>query len=168
MHFIAGNKLATALIVFLALYFLAPLWMNRAEMPPYHSQDQCLAYELDPGHDPRKIRRPNSDIKIIHLTNAGEFVDRCELTNALYELNWDRQAPESKYKVDFDENAPRLPKLALLYIHGWKHNADENDDDRKYFRKLIEELRNRHSNNTSSASMWAGTPTPEWATYSTT
>jgi pimeloyl-ACP methyl ester carboxylesterase len=145
MHFIAGNKLATALIVLLALYFLAPLWMNRAELPPDTIQYKCPENKLDPFQDPKKTCRPNSDIKIIRLTNAGEFVNRCELTNALYELNWDRQAPESKYKVCFDESAPRLPKLALLYIHGWKHNADENDEDYKNFRKLIEELRNRHS-----------------------
>jgi len=37
------------------------------------------------------------------------------------------------------------PSLWCCYIHGWKHNADEHDEDREYFQKLIEQLRCRHS-----------------------
>ena len=62
--------------------------------------------------------RPNHSIKIIRLTNSGEFVDRCELTNALYELNWDRERPAYSFGVEVKAEAPKLPKLTVLYIHG--------------------------------------------------
>jgi hypothetical protein len=139
MNFIVRNKLAAALILLFTCYFIAPLWMNRADLPPDPSQYKCR-----PNHDdPINLRRPNNDIKVVRLTNAGEFVDRCELTNALYELNWDRQDPNSKYKVAFDATAPRLPRLVVLYIHGWKHNADTKDGDLEHFKQLVERLRNR-------------------------
>jgi hypothetical protein len=41
--------------------------------------------------------------------------------------------------------AVSLPKLVLLYFHGWKHNADESDTDRVKFEELIQELRDREA-----------------------
>jgi hypothetical protein len=82
-------------------------------------------------------------LKVIHLTNSGEFVDRCELTNVLYELNWNRPRPDKSFGATVGPGAISQPKLVLLYIHGWKHNADESDTDRVNFEKLVRSLRDR-------------------------
>ncbi|MGX1410376.1 hypothetical protein AB7M43_000468 [Bradyrhizobium elkanii] len=65
--------------------------------------------------------------------------------NALYELNWDRPRPKFSFGVKFNPNAPKLPKLAVLYIHGWKHNADAADSDLQHFTELIQTLRETHA-----------------------
>jgi hypothetical protein len=78
------------------------------------------------------------------LTNAGEFVDRCELTNALYELNWDRERPKISFGATIKEGARSLPKLAVLYVHGWKHDATLQDTDLSNFTQFIGDLRDRH------------------------
>jgi hypothetical protein len=60
-------------------------------------------------------------LKVIRLTRLGEFVDRCELSDVLYELNWDRPLSHGVRGPRFDPAKPKLPKLAVLYIHGWMH-----------------------------------------------
>ncbi|MBR1164619.1 hypothetical protein [Bradyrhizobium elkanii] len=143
--FFNRNKLSVGLIAAFAAFLLAPLYFNLAEPAAGRPQNKCNADQDDPQQDPRIIERPNDDIKVIRLTNSGEFADRCELTNALYELNWDRSRPEFSFGVRFDPNAPRLPKLAVLYIHGWKHNADAADSDLQHFTELIQTLRKTHA-----------------------
>jgi hypothetical protein len=125
-------------------FLLAPMWLNRNDLPPGLSQNKCMKHITDPTNDPRKIHRPNESIKIIRLTNSGEFVERCELTNALYELNWDRTIPSGSFGANKNPEAKKLPKLAVLYIHGWKHDASQDDSDLKSFSRLICELRKRH------------------------
>jgi len=127
-------------------FFLAPLWLNRGELPPGESQNKCVKHITDPSNDPRLIPRPDDAIKIIRLTNSGEFVDRCELTNALYELNWDRERPKNSFGAITKAEAQRLPKLTVLYVHGWKHDANPDDTDLKNFSQLITDLRERHKN----------------------
>jgi hypothetical protein len=127
-------------------FFLAPLWLNRNELPPGASQNKCLKHITDPRNDPRSIPRPDNSIKVIRLTNSGEFVDRCELTNVLYELNWDRDTPENSFGAIKITGAPKLPKLTVLYVHGWKHDASLGDSDLNSFTQLIGELRERHKN----------------------
>jgi hypothetical protein len=131
-------------ILFVA-YFLAPLWLNFGDLPPGKSQNKCLRKLDDPQHDPRLKLRPDDSIKIIRVTNAGEFVDRCELTDALYELNWDRDLPEGSFGAEVSPSAIALPKLAVMYIHGWKHDSDPGDTDLKNFSALIQNLRIRHA-----------------------
>jgi hypothetical protein len=156
IRLIVRNKLAAALLVGFACFLLAPLWMNRAELPSGPSQHKCNKDVTDPEHDPRMIARPDETLKVIRLTNAGEFVDRCELTNALYELNWDRQRPTGSYGAKVKPGAARLPKLVLLYIHGWKHNADESDSDRVAFEKLIAKLRERAGGRSRVVGIYVG------------
>ena len=67
-------------------------------------------------------------VRAIRLTDDGEFVDRCELTDAIYEI---RNCQESE--------------LIVWYIHGWKHNADEEDSDRRGFESLIRKLAKKQS-----------------------
>src|SRR5437867_2861627 len=95
---------ALGLSLFLA-FWAAPLWLNRHELPPGADQNKCNKHKTDPKNDPRLIPRPDECIKIIRLTNSGEFVDRCELTNALYELNWDRDRPANSFGVIAKANA---------------------------------------------------------------
>ena len=60
-------------------------------------------------------------IKIIDLTDRGELVDRCQWTDALYEL----------VRVQRE-------KVVLLYVHGWKHNSDPKDTDLTSFTSFVE------------------------------
>jgi hypothetical protein len=128
----------------LGCWYLAPMWMNRRDLPPGKSQSKCRKDINDPGNDPRGIARPSGSVKVIRLTNAGEFVDRCELTDALYELNWDRERPDGSFGVAVHPDAPSLPKLTVLYIHGWKHGYSNDDTDLTNFSELIAKLRHRH------------------------
>ena len=138
-----ASLVAVLLMCFLG-FVLAPRWMNRNELPPGASQNKCDKHETDRENDPREIPRPDESIKVIRLTNAGEFVDRCELTNALYELNWDRDRPSKSFGATKAQGARRLPKLTILYIHGWKHDAGPDDTDLANFTRLIGDLRKLH------------------------
>ena len=92
--------------------------------PPSPVQSICdFAQEGVP--DPSLKVRPSSESAVllpIRLTDDGEFVSRCELTDALQEL----RAPGAH--------------LAVIYIHGWKHNARATDTDRIHFKELLEAL----------------------------
>lgn len=71
--------------------------------------------------DPKAKTRPTSLVytKAVRFTDDGEFVDRCEFSDALHELQ------------------SAGPQIVVVYVHGWKHNGDDNDDDlRKFSRQL--------------------------------
>jgi hypothetical protein len=82
--------------------------------------------------NPSDKSRPSASsptIFTIRLTDDGLFVKRCELTDALQEI----RAPG--------------PEFIVLYIHGWKHNADPNDPDRIHFQQLLNKLNDREGLN---------------------
>ncbi len=137
--------LTTALAVSFMAFFLAPLFFNRHELSPGKDQNKCTK-RTDPANDPRCVPRPSDTLKIIRVTNSGEFVDRCELTDALYELNWDRPVPAKSFGARVKEDAKKLPKLTILYVHGWKHDANPEDTDLKQFSDLIRDLRDQYAN----------------------
>lgn len=144
IQLLSRNKLLLMICSVLLIVLFGPLYLNRGDLPAGEPQNKCDAHEkFPPGslEDPRNIERPNESIKIIRLTNAGEFVKRCELTNALYELNWDRSRPHNSFGVRVRSDAKSLPKLVLLYIHGWKHNSNDDDTDRKNFEALVKHLK---------------------------
>jgi len=130
--------------VFFMAFLTAPLFFNRNDLPPGKDQNKCKKNRTDLANDPRCVPRPSYDLKIIRVTNAGEFVDRCELTDVLYELNWDRPIPSDSFGATAREDAKILPKLVILYIHGWKHDADSDDTDLKQFRDLTSDLQKRY------------------------
>jgi hypothetical protein len=75
--------------------------------------------------DPTAKLRPSPDTPLIfpiRLTDDGEYVSRCELTDALLELR-DAEA-----------------HLTVVYIHGWKHDARKDDTDLKHFGELLSAL----------------------------
>jgi hypothetical protein len=156
LKFFWRNLFSTLVVICFAAFLLAPLWLDRNDPLPGAPQNKCEKHLTDPAHDPRRICRPNDDIKIIRLTNSGEFADRCELTNALYELNWDRDRPSESFGAAACPDAQSLPKLAVLYIHGWKHDASPDDDDLKNFTALIHDLRKRHANNKHVVGIFVG------------
>ena len=126
----------------LASYAFAPLYFDRHQLDGSREQWHCNKRNV-PG-DPKLTIRPTTSMKLVRLSNLGEFVDRCELADVLYELNWGRNQQVDRAPAKFDPLAPKLPKLAILYVHGWKHSADKEDDDFVKFTELVERLRERH------------------------
>lgn len=106
-------------------YWILPsLW--EADTEPDANQDHCR----DGGSALSKddTRSESGVVRVIRLTDDGEFVDRCELTDAIYEI---RNCEESE--------------LIVWYIHGWKHNADSQDSDRKHFEEFVKKLAEKQS-----------------------
>ena len=119
------------------------------------STSSIAASKIDPSLTPE---RPNTGaVKIIQLTNQGEFVDRCQFTDALYELVWDRpscndQRPKTKEfrnRGECDDRGPKVkenaveqPKLIVLFVHGWTHSAKDHDPNFVDFKKMIAALAN--------------------------
>ncbi|HEU5256464.1 MAG TPA: hypothetical protein VFU28_10760 [Vicinamibacterales bacterium] len=90
---------------------------------PDHNQEKCRAggnRVSSDGHSPSGI------VRVIRLTDDGEFADRCELTDVLYEIR-----------------NPKKSELVVWYIHGWKHNAGDRDADLRAFRLLVDALENQ-------------------------
>ena len=88
---------------------------------PDDHQEKCRAggnRVSSDGHSPSGI------VRVIRLTDDGEFADRCELTDVLYEIR-----------------NPKKSELVVWYIHGWKHNAADRDSDLRAFRSLVNALR---------------------------
>lgn len=73
--------------------------------------------------DPSQVVRPTGKTQIVRFTDDGEFVSRCELSNALYEL----QAPG--------------PQIVVMYVHGWKHNGEKDDADLAHFNEQLDAIR---------------------------
>ena len=117
-------------------------------------QDEAREERCTPGAvgDPRKKVRPDGQIKTIRLTDQGTYVDRCELVDARYELDWDRNEATNE-----DPAAPRkpgaesLPKLAVMYVHGWQNDARQNDGDYVEFKKLIDRLQKENDGTNGGA-----------------
>jgi pimeloyl-ACP methyl ester carboxylesterase len=89
------------------------------------TQGECLP---DGGPKDPDVKRANGEypspspsFKVVRFSDTGEYVLRCERTDALYELQ-----------------AIAGPKLVVLYVHGWGHNATSKDHDR--FSELIQGL----------------------------
>src|SRR5262245_39533911 len=82
-----------ALVATVVLYFAFPSFMDRLDLPAFKFQHKCPegAERPDGKTDPKYMERPNSGrVVVIRLTNSGQFVDRCELTDALDELVGDK------------------------------------------------------------------------------
>lgn len=95
-------------------------------------------WECPPGRpfDPDKLSYPSPSpvLKVIELTDQGALVNRCQWTDALYELRGyggSAQTPQPP---------PRQPVMTVMYIHGWKHNASEKTGDRRRFMGVLEML----------------------------
>jgi hypothetical protein len=142
---VSRNLLALGAALFIFAYLSLPSLLDALDTPRDPNQNKCVPRSFDPHDDTRK-RPVFGGVKTIRLTNSGALIDRCELTDALEEMVWDRelQGPHD-YKSPSDPDAPNLPRLAILYIHGWKHSAADGDSDRINFGKLIDRLNAKYS-----------------------
>jgi hypothetical protein len=140
MRFLRRHWLLSVIVVSVVLTYLVPYATDRLEERADPRQNECR----DEGRsdNPKRIPRPShpGGILKVRLTDDGAFVDRCELSDVLYELNWNTPGvrPPSK------PGATSLPKFVVLYIHGWKHRGE--DDDYDNFAGLIRRLANDSSN----------------------
>jgi hypothetical protein len=133
----------TALVLFLIVfaYLAGPSLLDSMDSPPDGHQNRCTANLDHHVPDPEAYERPTEKVHVIRLTNSGEFVDRCDLTDALNDINWDDESAHW-YPLPRTQSAnPGLPKLVVLYVHGWRHNGDPADSDLESFSKLVEKLR---------------------------
>jgi pimeloyl-ACP methyl ester carboxylesterase len=136
--FLKRHKLGLV-VVALTLAWLVPNWADMLDDPRDPSQNKCL---YGSPSDPIKVARPAyvGKVRTIRLTNAGEFVRRCELTDVLYELNWDHPVHPKEFRPKVRLDAKVLPKFVVLYIHGWKHDASADDTDYQHFTDRIQKL----------------------------
>lgn len=83
--------------------------------PAAHAYQERCPFEPDWRMDPERKPRPTPGNPVfqISLTNQGEWVDRCEYTDLLLELQQDRQ-----------------PLNIIVYVHGWKHGPGTADHQR--------------------------------------
>jgi hypothetical protein len=130
-----------AFILFIAIfYIIRPVYLYLA----YNGveQEQAKCYAGAPG-DTRHEDRPSESgfVRVIQLTDAGEYVSRCQASSAFYDINWDRPKLSPRdFNVDVRQDAVSLPKFVVLYIHGWHNNAREDTGDLPIFRKVMRKL----------------------------
>ena len=127
--------LLSAVVVLILLGYVVPYATDYLDDPADSHQNECKKE----GHSdhPQQTSRPAhpGGILKIRLTDDGAFVDRCELTDILYELNWNTPGAD---RAPPKPGARSLPKFVVLYIHGWKHHGE--DHAYKNFKKLIHGL----------------------------
>jgi hypothetical protein len=118
MGSVGSVALVTAAVVIVRYVLVPLLWAPITQ--PDDNQDEC-----PPGgsHLTSTTHSRSGIVRVIRLTDDGEFADRCELTDVLFEIR-----------------NPEKSELVVWYVHGWKHNAREDDSDFKAFRMLIEAL----------------------------
>ncbi len=139
-----SNFVYTFGVIFLLIIAYKGLSNTIDSADPDPAQYKCQP--SDGRHDPswRDRSRPQGGVRLIHLTNSGEFIDRCELTEVLYDLSCDQPAGPYPGNNGCRQDLAHLPKLTLLYIHGWKHDGSPDDENLVEFRKLVDELADRN------------------------
>jgi hypothetical protein len=132
------NVWTGVLILLIAVYFVRPAYIYATSRPDV-DQSKC---EEGSSTDKRHVKRSGkSDVKVIEVGDLGQFIDRCQYTDAMFELNWDRQLyPPYDFNVDVEDGAVPKPKFVVLYIHGWHNSAREDVGDLPAFRRLIQDL----------------------------
>jgi hypothetical protein len=140
MGFFRRHKFFTVISCLILLMWLLPLGAAYLDDPPDELQNKCG--KEGRADDPRRIDRPGhlGSVLKVRLSDNGSFVDRCEFTDILYELNWDLPKHHNEFRPQLKPNAISLPKLVILYIHGWKHSASDNDYDFIRFSEQIDQL----------------------------
>jgi hypothetical protein len=146
MRFFRDHKCLSFIVSFVVvvtlLIWLVPYVTARIDDPADENQNQCIPQGQ--RTNPSSITRPGYVGKVlkIRLTDDGEFIDRCEFSDVLYELNWDWQNPQylANPRPPINPSAKSLPKFVLLYSHGWKHTASDDDDDFQSFTALVRQL----------------------------
>lgn len=126
--------------------------VDPSKQPPDPSQWKCVP--RGGARDPNTVLRPEGGVKIIELTNAGEFADRCQATEAWDDLVCDQ--PRGRYQPMCKAGATDKPKLTLLYVHGWKHSSDPGDGDRVAFTRFVGSLARRFAGRKNVLGIYVG------------
>ncbi|MGJ0513986.1 hypothetical protein [Methylocystis sp.] len=132
------QRSAIVLFSIVAAYVAYPTLSDHFSAQPDRYQNKCTAHITHARQDPYFTPRPTEKINIVKLTNSGEFVDRCELTDALADIGWDSSL---SWLPRSDKARAGLPKLVVLYVHGWLHDSDADDENLREFTGLVERLR---------------------------
>jgi hypothetical protein len=140
MGFLRRHKFLAVVVGLVLFAWLVPYATAKLDDPADKLQNRCG--KQGRPDDPLGTDRPGylGKVRKIRLTDDGEFVDRCELTDVLYELNWDSPVHPGEFRPRRKPDAKPLPKFVVLYIHGWKHSALEDDGDVVSFTGLIDQL----------------------------
>jgi len=140
-----------ATVVAVGLYGIRPAYLYVSKKPTL-DQSECLGrWGTASDEDPSSKPRPTSGaVKVVRLNDLGEFVDRCEFTDVILEIGWDRFKDMRKGIFPMvtlvDPNQLSLPKFVVLYIHGWRHDGDDEDPDLTKFKELIKRLSESNRN----------------------
>ena len=144
-------RILLVLVIVPLMGVFATEFMNKSALLADDNQNKCTRLP-DPKDSPK---RPNSGVvKTIRLTNEGEFSNRCEYSDAMYELTWDRPLPahcrhrrpnaalrpECSRPAIFPD-AVEKPKLVILFVHGWTHFASHDDVKDDHFEKFAAQIK---------------------------
>jgi hypothetical protein len=112
MGFLRRHKFISGFVAIALLYWIAPYATTAFDDPADKQQNKCSK------DGPLLTERPGYFGKVlkIRLTNDGKFVDRCELTDVLYELNWDMPLHPNEFRPNPKPDAKPLPKFVVLYL----------------------------------------------------
>jgi pimeloyl-ACP methyl ester carboxylesterase len=134
----------------------APGWPSRRTivvgmlltMGAYLSVPFLLDY-LSPDADDRQnkctrsfghLKWPRHGILLtLRFTDNGQLVDRCEQTDAFYELNWNHRFKDTQ-AANITPGTTLRPKFVVVYVHGWKNDARQDDGDYPKFKNLVDKL----------------------------
>jgi hypothetical protein len=145
-HFKIALRGVSGLLLLILVAIFATEFIDASDATADASQNKCTRHDHT---DPAYVPRPTSgSVKVIRLSNQGEFIDRCEFTDVLDELVWDHPSADCAQitqncfnsRVTIKPSAISKPKLIILYIHGWMHSSDDQDSNYQEFSKLIASL----------------------------
>lgn len=113
------------ILVVLTLFISAgwvdrPLDSDKRRECPWNGATRADGTKFDPGTEDRPSKYP---VKVIDFTDQGELADRCQWSDFLLEFR-----------------NTKKPVFVVIYVHGWKHDGNTEDQDLKHFTALIENI----------------------------
>ena len=136
------RAIVIAIVVIVIGYLSVPVYLDYSSPAADPKQYKCQPDER--LQQLRRTTRPRQGpvVMTVRLTDDGQFVNRCESTDAFYELNWNHpQSDVASENVAVDPTAdPNLPKFVVIYVHGWKNDERQDSGDYKDFKELIGKL----------------------------
>jgi len=119
---------------------------DRKECPYNGAIDRASREHFDPESEPRPSKSPI--VKVIEFTEEGELHDRCQWSDAIFEIRGGNQ------RIAKDKKS----KFVVIYVHGWKHNAEESDSDLKNFTSWIKNMSDKGAENTDVVGIYVSWP----------
>ena len=90
----------------------------------------CSVGACDPATYLEQHDDQNYDLAFVEFSERGNVFSR-ERMNEILRFVGD--------KAKFDSTQPNKGVLAIVFVHGWKHNASAQDENVRSFRKLLED-----------------------------